>query len=73
MDIRIFPNPSDGVFSILNIKDHDLLIYNLTGNIVYWKNSIQENLLNISDLEPGMYIISIQREEQREIRKIIIK
>ncbi|MBC8146459.1 MAG: T9SS type A sorting domain-containing protein [Bacteroidetes bacterium] len=80
--ICLFPNPSDGKFSIiskkLNIKNAVLEVYDVNGRKVYDKSEIYLNpnsLLNfeISHLNNGFYFIKILNNDYSIIRKLIIK
>jgi hypothetical protein len=64
-NIKIHPNPSNGIVSISNIKNlalNSVEIYNVLGTLVeqisIYQNTPQINL-NLSDLKSGIYLLSL--------------
>jgi hypothetical protein len=60
-EIRVYPNPAtDRVFVSVN-KPTQVAIYNLAGSVVKSRMiESQNDFINVSDLQPGMYIIKSQ-------------
>jgi hypothetical protein len=60
-DVRVYPNPaSDRVYVSVNKPTH-VAVYNLAGSLV--KSRLIESVndfINVSDLQPGMYLIKSQ-------------
>jgi hypothetical protein len=65
MDLKIFPNPSNGMITISNISDQAIStigVYDLFGRLVHYddeiisKSSVQVNLKNLST---GVYILKV--------------
>jgi hypothetical protein len=60
---KIYPNP---VFDILkisgNIQNAFITVFDLSGNIVYYKRN-NENQINISAIPAGIYVIKIKTQE----------
>ncbi|MEO8149278.1 MAG: T9SS type A sorting domain-containing protein [Bacteroidia bacterium] len=76
--IKIFPNPSPGIFSITGLERgsiNHLLIYDLTGRLV--KNITLENRHNIidaSDISDGFFIFELRDEKSVLMNgKLILK
>ncbi len=73
----VFPNPNNGDFTIKmneHLKSATVLVYNITGKLVYNK-AIEANTINIhldSDAK-GMYSIQLQADNAISTKKIIIK
>ena len=72
-EVLIYPNPNKGIFKIYNSlsETFGLTVYNLQGKILKEYKSDQE-YYDISDLSKGVYIITIQSEKERFVKKIII-
>jgi len=76
----ILPNPSnDGIFNLTTTStikySSDIAVYDLTGKIVYAGN-VKDNDVNIIDLseqEPGMYIMQILFEDQVFNKRLVIQ
>ncbi|TFH39690.1 MAG: T9SS type A sorting domain-containing protein [Bacteroidia bacterium] len=67
--IMVFPNPGKGIFNIKTGHAGMLKaeIYNLTGTVLVSGIIIQgpDFTLNLSDLPPGLYILSIRSDDRR--------
>lgn len=74
--ITVFPNPSNGVFTIqANIADaFDVTIYNNLGQVVLVKTALQgENNINLSEFGRGMYSVVIKVNNDYKTVKMIIE
>lgn len=72
---EIYPNPvSDGVFRIKTFKnvERTIDIYDLLGKLVYFKTT-KKNLIDVSTLKSGIYIIKVYEQGSSATRKLIIK
>ena len=59
-DYQIYPNPAENEILIQNISAKDCInVYDISGQLILTKQNIQNNLLDISMLKPGMYFIKI--------------
>jgi len=83
-DVKLFPNPSDGISINLNMnterdREVSLLIYNPFGEIVYSEDFIQEkgNMLKTiylsNKLSPGIYHVAGRSEEVLFRKNLIVK
>ncbi len=74
VDFNIFPNPVNR--GVLNIdiqgeKATSISIYNLLGQMVY--NGDFENTVNVSRLKEGVYILEVETETSKMIKRFIKK
>lgn len=75
VQVKIFPNPATSVINILGLKDTEkasIVVSDIYGNIVLqheWK--IKNHVINlpVANLGKGMYIITIQFQEQQVNKK----
>lgn len=73
-DFKIYPNPTNGEFTIEFHESVSFELYNIKGQIVkQFDLQFPENKINIADLNNGMYIIKIITEQKSIIKKIIKK
>lgn len=72
-EVSLYPNPSNGEFSIDNSKGADVKVYSITGKLVYELNNISDNQSVVTDLPSGMYAVSIVSAGAQKITKLIIE
>ncbi len=74
-DITVFPNPSEGIFTIKNAQGYLLTIIDLTGKVCYKKNvTNQTDNINLKErIKDGNYFIKLEKEYHTVVRKILIK
>jgi len=72
--ISIFPNPANRDLTILynDEKIEEVLIYTLPGRKVIHENP-QNNIIDISKLQPGMYIIEVVSGQRIIREKLLIE
>ena len=65
----IFPNPATDVLKINNLSDNQhVTIYSIDGKMVKKFTMSAEAEINISDLQPGLYIIGVGNEFSKFIK-----
>lgn len=73
--LSIFPNPASGQKVYINTKagkSKTVEIFNVLGNNVL-SAQVTGNELNISNLEPGVYIMKIQEGKSTATRKLVVR
>ncbi len=77
-NLSIYPNPSTGLFN-LNINNRNLnyniRVYNLTGEIIYQKNNLtsQELEINLNNKPKGLYVIKVEIGNKFIANKILLE
>lgn len=72
--IKVFPNPSNGVFTIETTLPTDVVVFDITGKEVFKSSSVtSETSLNLTNLQEGVYMLKMKNELGEQIEKIIIK
>ncbi len=77
LDITIYPNPANEQFTIsypnFELYPSQLSIYNIKGQVIYNKPINEaKTIVNVRDLEAGMYFIRLANEKKSITKKIII-
>lgn len=81
MQLVVYPNPNNGVFYIKSRKelqsDAEITVLNLAGQVVKsfeepLRNGSQQ-LINLSDLPPAVYMLRLKTVDSYATRRIIIK
>ena len=73
LSAKIYPNPSKDILNInMNIDLVEININNLLGQSVITKTGNVESI-NVSDLSPGMYVITMKTADGRSISKQFLK
>jgi len=77
--IKIFPNPSTRIFNIKiedeNIDQPRIRVFNLLGQEVFnkkYQNFASTEVLNLSDLVNGTYILQLEYSNKKFTEKIIL-
>jgi len=72
--INIYPNPNNGIFKLKLKNDAVVFIYNTKAELIYSENIYKESeqSIDISDQQPGMYLIKIVHKNEIIIGKFII-
>jgi endonuclease I len=72
-DFNIYPNPSQGNFSIANSnKSYSIEIYNLHGQMIFEKKNTTDSSLAMTAFNKGVYLVKISEGTKSWIKKIII-
>jgi hypothetical protein len=66
----VYPNPVKSLLYVTNAKSADITIMNLDGRVVKCRKNVHS--INVSDLDAGMYAVSIKDGARISIQKIII-
>ena len=76
-NFNIYPNPTNGVFTITNEKNnpYDIIIYDVVGKLVYEKQheTNKEIKLDLSAIGKGIYFVTIISDNQRIVKRLVIK
>jgi hypothetical protein len=75
--ITIFPNPSQGNFTIalndLLNEDYELKIFNTVGQIVYTQKGITESQMSVApELAEGIYTLSLVFEGNVFVERVVV-
>lgn len=71
-NVEVYPNPSNGIFTISIIEDASLEIYNIIGKTIYTKKVIPgKNSIDISNYQSGLYLLNVKTENSSITKKII--
>lgn len=74
--VRIYPNPSDGVFSISGLTDNKfvLRVMNIQGQIVREQNTTgDKELVDITDLAAGPYVLQLLQGDEVKLNVKVTK
>jgi hypothetical protein len=71
--IRIYPNPTSGRISVLSAANQTISVYNVLGEKVLSRNvKHQVEIIDLSSLDNGTYIIRIEGNNTIVTRKIVL-
>lgn len=71
VDIKLYPNPTSSILNISNVNDNTLVkIYNLQGQTVY-NGAVRNNSLDVSNLPVGTYMLEIDFNNSKIVKRFI--
>ncbi len=79
--LSIFPNPNSGEFTIElkgeNLDQVDILIYDITGTIVYSEIGLKaengfSSRINLGEYPQGMYFVKVSHDNGASVRKLLL-
>lgn len=78
--INLFPNPSNGNFSVIttlpNSQNLDVTVYNIFGQAVYSSKhqNVKQNVfeINLNDAATGIYFVEINNGKEKLVKKLIL-
>lgn len=73
--VSVFPNPASNLVEITSpVAVRQITIYNSTGNKVFDRaEKTKSTIIEIGNLNPGIYVIELQLDNRTETRKLIIQ
>lgn len=69
--IKVFPNPTNGKFAIESEGIEKIKVYNFVGELIKELSGNNKNEIDLSDCEPGIYLVKIITQYGFTMRKII--
>lgn len=73
-DFNIYPNPAlNQVYIEIPQNSVSLSIYDITGKVLIKKDDFNTSSLDISVLNAGVYMIEIQKDNVKGVRKLLVK
>jgi hypothetical protein len=71
---KLYPNPATDYFRISNIEKANVVITDVTGKVVLQTEGVDENsIINVSNLNSGIYLVNIKNESMNETIKFVKK
>lgn len=72
--VEIYPNPTNELLNINSTETYSLILFDITGEIIYEsKEKIGRTILNVSEYNPGLYLLKISIRDVVLNRKIIVE
>ena len=69
-NINVYPNPTTGIITITNAENANINVYNQIGALV--RTVENTNLIDLSDLENGTYIVKITTATSTIVKNIVL-
>lgn len=71
--LEVYPNPSNGAFTINVDGTYDVQVLNNLGQVVYNEKVESSKVINLSDLASGVYILTVKNNNKFATQNIVIK
>ena len=71
---EVYPNPADDkLFISTDLAIEEVNIFNITGVMVYSNSNVSDNHIDVSNLNKGIYLISIKTADGNTVKRFIKK
>jgi hypothetical protein len=71
--VKIYPNPAKSQFTVTNVENASLYLYNIVGQEVFSTYSTEENtVVNVNSLPQGVYVLKVVKNGVSSVCKIVI-
>lgn len=71
--VALYPNPTSDVVYLDTDQQSSILIYDMGGNVRKKLPTAQYNEVQVSDLNPGIYLFEITIDDKKTTKRIVIK
>ena len=72
--VKLYPNPASNNIRFTNIQEATIMITDVTGKVVLQTEGVDENsIINVSNLNSGIYLVNIKNELMNETIKFVKK
>jgi uncharacterized repeat protein (TIGR03803 family) len=70
----VYPNPSNGILIIelTEVKETELTLYNMMGNLVFYKTIQDKSTIDLSEFTDGVYTLQLKNENGISTKKLIL-
>ncbi len=69
----VYPNPTSGIVNIRSEKETTIVVYDIYGRMVKQLQKGDHKQISVSDLTPGTYMITLEAEALKEVKKLIVR
>lgn len=73
LGFSVYPNPTTGLFTIQGEGNYQVFIRDLSGRLVLSQQSADNTTIELTNVEKGIYLISIFKDSREYTDKLIIK
>jgi hypothetical protein len=75
-NVYLFPNPAGNEVNVQfqtssGISQYDIMLYDTQGKLVKNQRMMNGDLINLSEIQPGMYVLEIQTVYGNSILRLI--
>ena len=71
LDGAVFPNPSNGLFTVKAVGIYTLEVTDVSGRSVYTANGNGQTEIDLSHLKAGIYMLSLIQDNNRAVTRIM--
>ena len=71
-NLKIYPNPTNGLIYIDNAEGMTIQIYNVNGRLLFHKELIQKTQIDLNQLATGIYMAKFIKNNKVAVRRLVI-
>jgi hypothetical protein len=71
--VKVFPNPTSGIFNIILMGTYDINVLDVRGRIVYSGQMTDQKLIDLGKCTPGTYVLQLKQAERTIYLKLLVQ
>ena len=72
LSFGVYPNPTEGQFTVSNVKEGDYSITDVAGKVVASGKVFENQKIDVSDLLKGYYFVNVSSGTSAGVQKILV-
>jgi hypothetical protein len=73
MDVKVYPNPTSGVFNVANVANSEVTVYNVLGEVIESTYTADfSTSIDLSSQPEGTYLIQVRNNDKVYTEKVVL-
>ena len=73
-NFQLYPNPIENIVKLkVNALNYEVTVFDMLGNSVYKKKMMNEHEIDLTNLNPGAYLLEVNIQDEKSTQRVIKK